>query len=83
MRMAASSTERVGRRLREVSPAAVAGGDRGTAGSSPGGDVVHFDQLDQDQQDAFLRLLREEPAGLSIPVGTVIVHTEYYRIERT
>ncbi|PSP76989.1 hypothetical protein BRC81_11660 [Halobacteriales archaeon QS_1_68_20] len=84
MRMAVSSTDRVGRRLREVSPDAVAGGGRGTAGSSPGGvDVVHFDQLDHDQQDAFLRLLQDEPATLSVPAGTVIVQTAYYRIERS
>ena len=44
--------------------------------------VWHFDQLDGDQQGAFLEMVDGKPVSSSLPSDTVIVFTDYYRIER-
>lgn len=46
-------------------------------------DVRHFDQLDHREQHAFLQLHRgTQPTSVPLDPGTVIVFTDYYRVER-
>lgn len=68
MSMVISGTYEVSQRLRAVDPATATR-------------VVHFDQLDHDQQNAFLELYRGEQAMDCLPTDTVIVFTDYFRIE--
>ena len=70
MGLAIGDTQQVSRRLRAVEPATV-------------NRVVHFDQLDHDQQEAFLQLYRGEQPNDWLPTDTVIVFTDYFRVEPT
>jgi hypothetical protein len=66
--MAVGDTGKAGARLSEARP-------------DDGRRVRHFDQLDHDQQHEFLRLYRGEAGEPSLRSGTVIVFTDYYRVE--
>lgn len=83
MHMSSRSSGRGGRRVRELSGEEVQSTD-GSGRSVPAASdrVLHFDQLDGQSREAFLRTLRGEPANLSLPAGTVVVFTGYYRVER-
>lgn len=83
MHMSSRSSGRGGRQVRELTGEETRSPD-GTDRYVPAGNdrVLHFDQLDEQDQETFLRTLRGEPANLSLPAGTVVVFTGYYRVER-